>query len=329
MLWSPAASSSQHARVLTDVKARRFAPPPLRGADGLDAGSAHANSPDWLLPTMLTHTPPTCCGRRPVQNDALSGDRCIGSPSNPFGAPVPKRRTPGAPSTLGPGHPHRRQVHRASVGPSPAPAGGAALSGRVRRVDLLAEGLLVFALTMEFERKRQPPPPDSTPASVRARTLATVGARTAALSPVGSGSRPAPPGDPAGRRRTRTGCAVCGGGSSRARSGSPGRRDARRRRRRRRRAAAPPRAPGHPRQGAHVGFDASSRILPRRRPGGRRRLTCGSRRRPKARSSTSRSVTPLASPRGRALRGPDLVGPGGDDQLAETLARHAGSSQKA
>ena len=31
--------------------------------------------PDWLLPTMLTHTPPTCCGRRPVQNDALSGDR--------------------------------------------------------------------------------------------------------------------------------------------------------------------------------------------------------------------------------------------------------------
>ena len=59
---------------VTDVKARRFAPPPLRGADGLDAGSAHAR-PDWLLPTMLTHTPPTCCGRRPVQNDALSGDR--------------------------------------------------------------------------------------------------------------------------------------------------------------------------------------------------------------------------------------------------------------
>ena len=75
MSWSPAASSTQQrARVLTDVKARRFAPPPLRGADGLDAGSAHAR-PDWLLPTMLTHTPPTCCGRRPVQNDALSGDR--------------------------------------------------------------------------------------------------------------------------------------------------------------------------------------------------------------------------------------------------------------
>ena len=57
MSWSPAASSTQQrARVLTDVKARRFAPPPLRGADGLDAGSAHAR-PDWLLPTMLTHTP--------------------------------------------------------------------------------------------------------------------------------------------------------------------------------------------------------------------------------------------------------------------------------
>ena len=57
MLWSPAASSSQQrARVLTDVKARRFAPPPLRGADGLDVGSAHAR-PDWLLPTMPTHTP--------------------------------------------------------------------------------------------------------------------------------------------------------------------------------------------------------------------------------------------------------------------------------
>ena len=31
--------------------------------------------PHWLLPTMPTHTPPTCCGRRPVQNDALSSDR--------------------------------------------------------------------------------------------------------------------------------------------------------------------------------------------------------------------------------------------------------------
>ena len=75
MLWSPPASSAQQrARVLTGVKARRYAPPPLRGSDGLDAGSAHAR-PDWLLPTMPTHAPPTCCGRRSVQNDALSGDR--------------------------------------------------------------------------------------------------------------------------------------------------------------------------------------------------------------------------------------------------------------
>ena len=37
MLWPPTASSSQHgARVLTDVKARRFTPPRLRGADRLD-----------------------------------------------------------------------------------------------------------------------------------------------------------------------------------------------------------------------------------------------------------------------------------------------------
>ena len=34
--------SRQRARVLTAVKARRYAPPPLRGADGLDGGSAHA-----------------------------------------------------------------------------------------------------------------------------------------------------------------------------------------------------------------------------------------------------------------------------------------------
>ena len=52
MLWSPAASSDrQRARVLASVKARRSAPPPLRRAQGLDPGSAHAR-PDWLLPTM-------------------------------------------------------------------------------------------------------------------------------------------------------------------------------------------------------------------------------------------------------------------------------------
>ena len=88
MSWSPAASSSQQrARVLTDVKARRFAPPPLRGADGLDAGSAPAR-PDWLLPTMLTHTPPCVPQRRPSSSphswcrscgaraSELGSDRC-------------------------------------------------------------------------------------------------------------------------------------------------------------------------------------------------------------------------------------------------------------
>ena len=58
MLWSPAASSSQQrARVLTDVKARRFAPPPLRGADGLDAGSAHGSSRLALADDAHSYTP--------------------------------------------------------------------------------------------------------------------------------------------------------------------------------------------------------------------------------------------------------------------------------
>ena len=49
MLWPPVASSDhQGARVLAVVKAPRYARPPLRGADGLDDGSAHAH-PDWLL----------------------------------------------------------------------------------------------------------------------------------------------------------------------------------------------------------------------------------------------------------------------------------------
>ena len=43
MLWSPAASSDrQRRRVLARVKVRRYAPPPLRGAGNLGAGSAHA-----------------------------------------------------------------------------------------------------------------------------------------------------------------------------------------------------------------------------------------------------------------------------------------------
>ena len=58
MLWSPAASSSQQrARVLTDVKARRFAPPPLRGADGLDVGSAHGSSRLALADDAHSYTP--------------------------------------------------------------------------------------------------------------------------------------------------------------------------------------------------------------------------------------------------------------------------------
>ena len=51
-----ASSDRQRARVLVGVKARRSAPPPLRGAHGLDAGSAHAR-PDWLLQTMPNPDP--------------------------------------------------------------------------------------------------------------------------------------------------------------------------------------------------------------------------------------------------------------------------------
>ena len=44
-------SDSYHARVLAAVKARRSAPPPLRGADGLDAGSAHERPGSCLTRT--------------------------------------------------------------------------------------------------------------------------------------------------------------------------------------------------------------------------------------------------------------------------------------
>ena len=45
-------SDSQRARVLTAVKARRSAPPPLRGAHGLDAGSAHGRPGSCLTMTQ-------------------------------------------------------------------------------------------------------------------------------------------------------------------------------------------------------------------------------------------------------------------------------------
>ena len=38
-----AVGANQHDRVLAGVKARRYAPPPLRGADGLDTGCAHGH----------------------------------------------------------------------------------------------------------------------------------------------------------------------------------------------------------------------------------------------------------------------------------------------
>ena len=39
----PRCRANQHDRVLAGVKPRRYAPPPLRGADGLDTGCAHGH----------------------------------------------------------------------------------------------------------------------------------------------------------------------------------------------------------------------------------------------------------------------------------------------
>jgi len=50
---TPLSVSCQPAPVLTAVKAHRFALPPLRGADGLDGGSAQAPANSW--PTGAQH----------------------------------------------------------------------------------------------------------------------------------------------------------------------------------------------------------------------------------------------------------------------------------
>ncbi len=79
MLWSLAASSSQQpARVLTGVKARRCAPPPLRGADGLDAGSAHGSSRLALADDAHSYAPymlwsPSCPGAFTFQRPLTDG----------------------------------------------------------------------------------------------------------------------------------------------------------------------------------------------------------------------------------------------------------------
>ena len=74
-LGPPVASSGhQRARVLAVVKAPRCARPPLRGADGLDDGSAHAR-PDWLLSVDAQSRSPRCCGRRSVSLRRLSDER--------------------------------------------------------------------------------------------------------------------------------------------------------------------------------------------------------------------------------------------------------------
>ena len=66
--WRTGRSSSdpQRARVLTAVKARRSAPPPLRGAHGLDAGSAHAHPGSCLT---MTHPEAGIGADDPVPKD--------------------------------------------------------------------------------------------------------------------------------------------------------------------------------------------------------------------------------------------------------------------
>ena len=64
-------SSDPHRpRVLTGVKARRSAPPPLRGADGLDAGSAHARTGSCLT---RTNAPRARIGRRRPRPEGQNG----------------------------------------------------------------------------------------------------------------------------------------------------------------------------------------------------------------------------------------------------------------
>ena len=77
-------------------------PPPLRGADGPDAGSAHAR-PDWLLLTMPTHTPLhvvvavlSRMTRFPATVDShAAGERGTGSRRQRSSVPLNKRQRAG------------------------------------------------------------------------------------------------------------------------------------------------------------------------------------------------------------------------------------------
>ena len=86
-------SDPQRPRVLTGVKARRSAPPPLRGADGLDAGSAHARTGSCLT---RTNAPRARIGRRRPrpegQNAASTSETHPVPESATIGVAAAKRR---------------------------------------------------------------------------------------------------------------------------------------------------------------------------------------------------------------------------------------------
>lgn len=109
--WTPAPRTLSRSGSYTTVPRSRsldnmdthrrqgaFAPlgPRFARLTGLDAASAHAR-PDWLLTTMPTHTPPTCCGRRSVENDAPSNRplRFSAAPSSNGGLTVTIRSADG------------------------------------------------------------------------------------------------------------------------------------------------------------------------------------------------------------------------------------------
>lgn len=181
--WSPdperpAPSAASLSRLLTVV--RREAP----------LGTVR-----WMRPPI-----PARVYRQPIRDlvaawSAFHRRRALGQkrggPSNPFGGPVPKRTDAprsfylsGQDIELGGGYVELPFGHRVRVREAPR------FRGRVIGSTFSEQaGRWSVALTVDFERKRQTPP-TGTHAGLRfgAATLATIGTRTAAVSPDGAGS---------------------------------------------------------------------------------------------------------------------------------------------